>query len=640
MPGLGPPKTRLCHFFDIQGNRVHKNGEYGCPRTAATCHFIHPSDSEWNGVVSDSVIFGDNKRSGGESSPRRSPPPYYYRHESERRRSVSIGRQRRALSPKRRRRSPSTSSQSPRRNYDDSPPRRYRHGNRSHHDPSSPSHVIRDARPLPRRSPSLDYLPTSKHHNSDRQPDQVSGGPSNLAALRKGTLDRPSEQEAKPTSLPSATAPVMTMSSGATTTTPTLPSSSDPVKVTSQPFQEVLPPPPQILATSNDGLTTEQRQAVWEKRVMLMADATQEYMDLGKLEKDMTSRRRQVQSPAFDTLPPDIKAAFQASLANAETTYERKKASLNNAISRLSETDFWPSVPSQRVGDMEAKLKEARTMLGNLADSVGQLYKRLESLYEQHSGHRSASLPGVGEDITAGHSGDGDIRSKKRRRLSVDGSNDAPPSDVREDVDAIKDTIREIEDHLQEVENDIAQHSRNIVEQLEVKMEEKIEEIARSADVSALLDVQLGPQTSQTIQMFNESFAQADKEITELAQEMAELIPRLDTIQRDNDLFRQEDTTGEKILTQLVKADQDNAEAIARLQEEARALQSALVAQTKRSLPPSLPTPLPGPFMEAIKGSIIKQVHEQILPIVAETRTEIERIAKARDMESADGNMD
>jgi hypothetical protein len=43
--------------------------------------------------------------------------------------------------------------------------------------------------------------------------------------------------------------------------------------------------------------------------------------------------------------------------------------------------------------------------------------------------------------------------------------------------------------------------------------------------------------------------------------------------------------------------------------------------------------PLSGPFVEAIKGSIVKQVHEQVLPIVAETRSEIERIAKARDME-------
>jgi hypothetical protein len=84
---------------------------------------------------------------------------------------------------------------------------------------------------------------------------------------------------------------------------------------------------------------------------------------------------------------------------------------------------------------------------------------------------------------------------------------------------------------------------------------------------------------------------------------------------------------------QLVKADHDNAEAIARLQEEANTLRSALTAHAKRALPATPAMPLSAPFMEAIKGSIITQVQEQILPIVAQTRTEMERIAKTRDTE-------
>ncbi len=84
---------------------------------------------------------------------------------------------------------------------------------------------------------------------------------------------------------------------------------------------------------------------------------------------------------------------------------------------------------------------------------------------------------------------------------------------------------------------------------------------------------------------------------------------------------------------QLVKADQDNAEAIARLQEEAKTLRSALTAHAKRALPATPAMPLSAPFLEAIKGSIIAQVQEQILPIVTQTRTEMEHLAKARDEE-------
>ena len=286
--------------------------------------------------------------------------------------------------------------------------------------------------------------------------------------------------------------------------------------------------------------------------ISLMADATQEFMDLGKLEKDVQSRRRQIQSPAFDTLPSDIKAAFRTGLANTEAKYDKQKASLNDAINRLSETDFWPPIPSQKVGDMEAKLKEAKTMLGGLADSVGQLYKRIEGLYHRRSDRPGMDPSGAEDDAMVVGSSDGDTRSKKRQRLSVDGGgDDTIPSSVREDVESIRDTIREIEDRLGDVENDMAQQSSNIVEQLEVKLEEKIEEIARSADIANLVDVQLNARAEQTIQAFNESFARADRDITELAQEMAELIPRLNTIQGDNDLFKQEEAEGKELLAQV-----------------------------------------------------------------------------------------
>jgi cob(I)alamin adenosyltransferase len=282
----------------------------------------------------------------------------------------------------------------------------------------------------------------------------------------------------------------------------------------------------------------------------LMADATKEFMELEKLEQDVQLRRHQVQTSAFTTLPSDIRTTFQTGLANAESAYEKKKDSYNSIINRLSETTFWPAVPSQRVGELETKLKEAKTMLGGLADGVGQLYKKIEGLYEERGGGTTAKRSGMNEDLAAG-SGDGAVHTKKRRRLSINGSDDATPSDIRENVESIKSTIREIEDHLHEVENDISQHSCHIMELLEVKIEEKIEDIARNTDISSLVEVRLGPQTVKTIQAFSESFAHADREIGELAQEVAELIPKLDSLKHDNDLFKQEEAANKELLAEV-----------------------------------------------------------------------------------------
>ena len=83
----------------------------------------------------------------------------------------------------------------------------------------------------------------------------------------------------------------------------------------------------------------------------------------------------------------------------------------------------------------------------------------------------------------------------------------------------------------------------------------------------------------------------------------------------------------------MVKTDQDNAEAIARLQEEAKTLRVALTAQTKRMLPASPAIPLSAPFIEAIRGSVALQVQEQVLPIVTQIRGEMKCVAKTRDAE-------
>lgn len=620
MPGsghLGPPKARLCHFFDNRGHRISLHGEYGCPRSASSCHFVHPSDPEW-----ETIVRRETRRFSDDHSAR--PSPASPSRGRERRRSTSFDRV--PTSPRRgtvRIRTPvrrQPSSRSPRR---DDPPhdRDVRHGPPRH----EPSHE------RPTLIERIDRKPAHVIPQPSKPPTQPSMSHTNI----RGSSDRDFKSS-------SVKGTATATPSGATTSA--LPSEiatkpSGPVAVPlRRPFSEALPPPPlqNLSPPGDDTMSPEQRRAVWDKRIALMADATKEFMELEKLEQDVQLRRHQVQTSAFTTLPSDIRTTFQTGLANAESAYEKKKDSYNSIINRLSETTFWPAVPSQRVGELETKLKEAKTMLGGLADGVGQLYKKIEGLYEERGGGTTAKRSGMNEDLAAG-SGDGAVHTKKRRRLSINGSDDATPSDIRENVESIKSTIREIEDHLHEVENDISQHSCHIMELLEVKMEEKIEDIARNTDISSLVEVRLGPQTVKTIQAFSESFAHADREIGELAQEVAELIPKLDSLKHDNDLFKQEEAANKELLAELTKADQENTEALARLQSEAKLLQSAFAAHSTRGIRPPLPllpsSPLPKPFMDAIEGTIQKQVHEQILPIFAEARLNTERTAQARDIE-------
>jgi len=180
MSAFGPPKSRRCRvrrrpqhlfsicltrsrmslsqFFDRQGIPV----EQGCPRTASTCHFVHPTDFEWRKLPNDSptsVTHSDSHwRSAAGSSPRRSSPPSSSsNYGRERGRTISGDHHRGSSETSLRRRlttpprgssahhpirSPVFPSRSPRR--DDSPPRR-----------SGPSNFTRDGPLLPRSSPAL-----------------------------------------------------------------------------------------------------------------------------------------------------------------------------------------------------------------------------------------------------------------------------------------------------------------------------------------------------------------------------------------------------------------------------------------------------------------------------------------------------
>ncbi len=275
MPGLGPPKVRLCHvrrprylsslypssshrfscqFFDNRGHRIHLHGEYGCPRSAALCHFVHPSDPEW-----ESIVRRETRRFSDDHSARRSPAsPSRGR---DRRRSPSFDRRQRT--PPRgsvRARSPvwhRSSSRSPRR--DDHPP---------------PHHHDRDARP-PRRSSSHERPSLFERLDLDHVP-QSSKAPPQLVMSLTNSRDRPSDQEAKSSPIAPVKGTAAAMPSGATTPAVSKPASETASKPSGsmaapsrRPFSEALPPPPiqNSFQPSDDAITPEQRRAVWERRI-------------------------------------------------------------------------------------------------------------------------------------------------------------------------------------------------------------------------------------------------------------------------------------------------------------------------------------------------------------------------------------
>jgi hypothetical protein len=264
-----------CQFFDSEGNRISRGSEYGCPRRATTCHFIHPSDPEWDTTApaSSSLLSRiDSRRSPGKSSSPRSPTPSSAPfHGRERRASFSIDRHAAPAdsSPKRRRspprhgwgsahhsdRDPVLVPRSPRRGV--SPPRDGR---------SSSTTTTRDGWPLPRRAstndrphsyPQPDFAPPK----SDFRPPLSKMGSDDRSYVKE-TKILPASGSLKSPALPAASA-TFKAPSETTSKTP-----SGPANLPSRSFSEVLPPPPLMPpASTREEMTPAERWTLWEKRV-------------------------------------------------------------------------------------------------------------------------------------------------------------------------------------------------------------------------------------------------------------------------------------------------------------------------------------------------------------------------------------
>jgi hypothetical protein len=260
-----------CQFFDSEGSQIPRGGEYGCPRRASACHFIHPSDPEWStGPGSSSLLSRiDNYRSSGKSPPPRSPAsPSASFHGHERRPSSSTDRHA----------APADSSSKRRR----SPPR-WSSAHHSDRDPAlissrqgaSPTHdrrgsfsstTTRDGRSLPRRASSNDRphsypQPDLAPPKSDSRPPPSKMG-SDDRSHGKETKTLSASSPLKSPALPTAPAAFRAPSE----TTSKKPSGS--TNVPSLPFSEILPPPPSLPpAPRREEMIPAERRAVWEKRV-------------------------------------------------------------------------------------------------------------------------------------------------------------------------------------------------------------------------------------------------------------------------------------------------------------------------------------------------------------------------------------
>ncbi|KAI0062264.1 hypothetical protein BV25DRAFT_1916182 [Artomyces pyxidatus] len=399
---------------------------------------------------------------------------------------------------------------------------------------------------------------------------------------------------------------------------------------TTTPPQPARHPPP----TTAKEMTLEEKTAAWNERIRLSALAVTERLEIEKLERKIIELRRQVESSAYQALGPEVRATVTTELANTVAKSQEKKESLNGLITKLVESGFWPVLSPHNLENLDGKLKDMRESLSGLHDGVSQLQSSLTKVAAQHLRRQGVVvLTGESTPMDVDAEG-GSSRPAKRRRMSD--SSQEPRDDLaagmQEAIEKLHDRIRSIDDRVLELDNNLTQHSRDVLEDFEGRLDAKVDEIKGMDDTGAAPSDQIGQQAAEQLKVLQDRYEESGNDITELAKEIADLIGKLNESKEENErLAKENQAIKETIVEHEAKMAEQNV-ALATTRREIRALSEtvAAIAAAPLSQPsyPSLEV-----IAQAMERPIIRTAREHVEPLLRQFRTDTEELLRLQSLE-------
>ena len=258
----------------------------------------------------------------------------------------------------------------------------------------------------------------------------------------------------------------------------------------------------------------------------------------------------------YPDLPSETKGLIQSRLVDLERRSQAAKKEHEDAIVRLIDTNTWPVTRSHqdRRSGNDQEQKELVQCVAGLKDAIAELHAAVNDLAAKRAASNANPQPPPSAPPSTTPSS-ADPRPRKRRRLSTDDVDMLDLSDQRrtsstyvdtddDDLEQLHDKLHGLESRLVEVENTMTQHDRDINDELESRMEEKMAtlRIAHKDKLSPTVE------TGEIIDHFNHrKFEEAEKnlnvageEIRELAEAMAGLLIQADSQGKEIKQLREE----------------------------------------------------------------------------------------------------
>lgn len=263
-----------------------------------------------------------------------------------------------------------------------------------------------------------------------------------------------------------------------------------------------------------------------------MAECLQSRSDYAKLEEEVGNQRRLMQSSRYSLLSEEDRQRSRVRLAELESRRDARKEKVDDVIARLVDSNSWPIGPQSEVEEgTEEKYREMIKYAEELRTTATEMNSMLNDIRKPD--HPVGGVDGSPMDID--QSG-GPSRPLKRRRVSEAGESGRRPTG--EEAESMHDKLLNIEGRLSNLLNDLNAQDTDLMDQLDERMELKLEELLR-ADPSLAVP----PPNPHAEKLFeiDQNIALTGEQVGELAEEVANIVIRSNAVEMEMEALKFEE---------------------------------------------------------------------------------------------------
>lgn len=364
--------------------------------------------------------------------------------------------------------------------------------------------------------------------------------------------------------------------------------------------------PPEKSPEKSRALSGDDLRKVWHERVDLLFASVKAREQLSDAEADLKLNKLGESSRMGNS-------SNARAIAQTELRCETKKNEISESIQKLTASEFWPALKPPDLQSVEAKFFGMKQQITELHNSVGELSTSFAALLKLKD-------PGTA----------GEPPLKKRRLEEEDAAGPSEATFSLSALDGIQARLSGVDSQLLELQNDIFQRNAIVEEEIESRIDARLEEVEifpDEDDINPSSAIVTAAVQAETVNALN-SINSTGQELGELAHVVADLMIQSKGTDDESMRLRQENDQLKTEIIKLKSSAEADAKVVQQNNEQIKALAAALQAYISHAPPPPPQPVIPTHeyLMEELDDHIHSSCIKAIEPLLQQMKVEVSKM--------------